>query len=97
MKDYIQTLFRYSGGHSPYAIANVIGDKQCACPVNGHANRTAQRLTLRTDKAGEYIFRCYRRVSVGERHKNHFVTTPGLTVPGAVLTDECPAHKALWQ
>ena len=57
MKYYIQTLFRHSGGHPPYAIANVIGDKQCACSVNGHANRTPQRLTLPTDKAGEYILR----------------------------------------
>src|SRR5664279_3693710 len=97
MKNYIQTLFRHSRGHPPYAVANVIGDKQCACPVDRHANRTAQSITLRTDKAGEYILRCPGRMSVDERHKNHFVTTPRLTVPGAVLTDECPARKALRQ
>ena len=93
----MQPLFRPSGGHPPYAVANVIGDKQCACTVNGHANRTAQCVTLLTDKAGEYILRCPDRLSVSERHKNYFVTTPGLTVPGAVLTNKCPARKALWQ
>jgi hypothetical protein len=40
-------LFRPSRGHLPYAVANVIGDKQCACSVNGHANRTAQRIIWR--------------------------------------------------
>ena len=93
----MQPLFRPSGSHSPYAVANVIGDKQCAYSVDRHANRTAQRITLRTDKAGEYILRCPGRMSVSERHKNHFVTTPGLTIPGAVLTNKCPARKALWQ
>jgi len=53
MKDSMQPLFRPSGGHPPYAVANVIGDKQCAYSVDRHANRTAQRITLRTDKAGE--------------------------------------------
>ena len=97
MKVYIQALFRHSRANPPYAVANVIGDKQCACPVDHHANRTALRITLRTDKAGQYILRCSGRMSVDKRHKNHFVTTPGLTVPGAVLTNKCPARKALWQ
>jgi hypothetical protein len=52
---------------------------------------------VRVDKTGEYISMCPGRVSVGELHKNHFVATPRLTVPGAMQADECPARKTLLQ
>ena len=92
-----QPLFRYVGGHPPYDIADIISDKQRASSIDCHADREAQHITVRVDKTGEYISMCPGRVSVGELHKNHFVATPRLTVPGAVQADECPARKTLLQ
>jgi len=93
----LRSLFRCVGGHPPYDVANIIGDKQRARSIYCHPNRTSQRITACADKTAEHLLRCPRRMPVGKRDKNHFVTASGLTVPGAVQADERPARKTLRQ
>ena len=73
--------FLSRGSDSPYAVADIIGNQERSGTIDGDPYRTAKRLAVHTDKAGENIHRQSRRTSIRERHKDHFISTTGFAVP----------------
>jgi hypothetical protein len=43
--------------YTPNSVANVIRYQQCTAPINCNADRTALRMAVRSQEAGEKIFR----------------------------------------
>src|SRR6188768_4106331 len=82
--------FKRASCDPPDYVADVVGDKQRAAPVERDADRTAARLPLLADEAGEHFHRQPRRLAVRERDEHHVVAAQGPAIPRAVLADERP-------
>src|SRR5947207_1197210 len=72
----------------PDYVADVVGDKQRAAPVERDADRTTARLAFFADEAGKHFHRRARWAAVSERNENHVVAAQRPPVPRAVLPDE---------
>src|SRR5690606_8302805 len=66
----------------------VIGHDQGAAGIDGHADGTSARLSVRPSKAGEEVDRRPGGATVAERHEDHLVAGRRASVPTAVLADE---------
>src|SRR6185295_137980 len=74
----------------PDRVADIVGHQQRAALVDGDADRTAHRVAVLLDEAGEHVDRLARGLAVCKRHEDHLVAAPRLAVPRAVLADEHP-------
>jgi hypothetical protein len=77
--------------HPPYDIANIISYQQRARLIECYPDRATHRLALSIDKAREYVLWCALRLTISEGDEDNLVAAAGITVPGPVLADKCPA------
>ena len=83
-----------TGADPPDAVADVVGHQQRPVARDLNADRTAQRLAVATEEAGENVDRRTGRAAVDETHEDQLVAAARASVPGAVQADESAGSKA---
>ena len=85
------------GGNPPDGVSDVVSDEEGAAPIERHAHRPAERLTVLADESGQHVDRITGRHAGAEGHEDHLVATPRLAIPllNAELKDlAIPVHDA---
>src|SRR5687768_15580818 len=78
--------------YPPDRVADVVGNQERTGPVDRDSDRSAERLALGADKAGEHVDWVALRPAVHEGDEHHLVAAARPAVPRAVLADEGAAR-----
>ena len=84
-------------GDAPNSIADVISDQKRAGLVEGEANGTTARLSLRVKKIGDDILGLAIGTPAVEGHEHDLVAVEGRPVPTSVFADKSAAAVFLRQ
>ena len=86
-----EALPRSCREYPPYGVANIVGDEQRTSLVDGNANRSAVRISIVANEAGQHVNRRAVRLPIRKGDENNLVAAAWITIPRTVFPDESTA------